>query len=65
MQSVFKVSSRNRTPFAIAEDWTDDRICEVEIRRAVEAQLALTNVPFILRRVVRDVHKTILGAGGE
>jgi len=63
VQSVFKISNSDFTPFSIAEDRTDDRIGEIEIRGAVEAQLALTNVSFVLGRVVRDVHNLILGAG--
>jgi hypothetical protein len=65
VQQAVQVSYGNPTEFAMPLDKLYDIGFELEIRGAVEAQLALTNVPFILCRVVRDIHKTILGAGGE
>jgi hypothetical protein len=59
------VSYGNPTEFAMPLDKLYDSGFELEIRGAVEAQLALTNVLLILGRVVRDVHRTILGAGAE
>jgi hypothetical protein len=65
VQQAVQVSYGNPAEFAMPLDKLYDSGIELKFSSTIKVQPALTNVPFILRRVVRDVHKTILGAGAE